>query len=146
MKHNEYNLQVAVCEYINLRYKNTLFYSDTIAAIKLTAIQGMRNKKVQKDGFKLPDIIILQPKHGYGAMMIELKLASPYYAGQFKKLKKNPHIEAQSDYLERLIDLEYYACFAWTLDMAISIIDNYMAKHFIDYNPHTPEFYNFFYR
>ena len=50
MRHNEYNLQVAVCEYIN--YKNTLFYSDTIAAIKLTAIQGMRNKKVQKDSTK----------------------------------------------------------------------------------------------
>ena len=141
-RQNEYLLQKAVCQYIRYQYPNVLFMTDTIAAIKLTAIQGQRNKDVQKEGFKCPDLIVLKPLGGYSGLMLELKLQSPYYAGQFKKLKKNKHVEEQSRYLSRLNGLGYYACFAWSLDMAIGIIDDYMNEKFLIFTqPHTHKFY-----
>lgn len=126
MKHPEYKLQVQVCKYLELQYPKVLFLSDTIASVKLTATQGARNKAIQKENFKTPDLIILEPNQNYHGLFIELKVESP-----FKKdgtLKKNEHLEAQQVSINDLKSKGYYACFSWGFDMTKKIINDYMKN------------------
>lgn len=124
MKHPEYELQKQVCAYLKTHYSDVLFMSDTIASVKLTAAQGARNKAIQKDGFKTPDLIIFEPNKYYRGLFIELKVESP-----FKKdgtLKKNAHLEAQQKSINDLNDKGYFALFSWGFDMTKRFIDDYM--------------------
>lgn len=124
MNHPEYDLQCQVVKYLELQYPYVLFYSDTIASVKLTKPQAVRNAKIQKKGFKMPDLIILHPNKFYFGLMIELKVSSPY-----KKdgtLFKNEHLEGQEQTLRDLNHRGYYSCFAWTFEQVKSIIDSYL--------------------
>ena len=119
----EYHLQVQVCEYLRWQYPHLLFDSDTIAAAKLTMPQAARNKKIQKEGFKRPDIAIYEPKRDYHGLFIELKVECP-----FKKdgtLKSNEHLEAQQKTINDLNAKGYLAMFSWSFEQTKSIIDNY---------------------
>jgi hypothetical protein len=120
----EYHLQVAVCNWLDLQFPQLLYMSDTVAALKLTMGQAMRNKKIQKDGFKTPDLIIFEPRGKYHGLFIELKVKSP-----FKKngeLLKSEHLEGQQKTINDLIERGYYATFATGFDETIGIIENYM--------------------
>lgn len=124
-KQLEYILQKQVCAYLNSNYPDVLFMSDTIASVKLTMQQAVRNKAIQKEGFKTPDLIIFEPKGKYHGLFIELKNKSP-----FKKngvdLLQNEHIQAQATTMEELLKKGYLCYFCWGLDTAIRIIDKYM--------------------
>jgi hypothetical protein len=74
----EYELQVAVSRYLSYQYPDVFFMSDTVASIKLTQAQASRNKKIQKNGFKTPDLLIFEPRKGYSGLFIELKIETPY--------------------------------------------------------------------
>jgi len=125
MKHQEYILQKAVCRFLELQYPNVLFLSDTIGNVKLTELQASRNKQIQKNGFKCPDLIILEPRKGYAGLLIELKKDSP-----FKKdgvtLFKNEHLEAQQKSINELISKGYLAFFKWEFDDIKELINWYM--------------------
>lgn len=124
MKHPEFDLQCQIANYLELQYPNVLFYSDTIANIKLTMQQAVRNSKIQKKAFKMPDLIIFKGNSRYHGLMIELKVETP-----FKKdgtLKKSDHLEAQQKAIENLNELGYFACFSWGFDMTKKIIDDFM--------------------
>lgn len=130
MKHDEFKLQKAVCEYLNLQYREVLYCSDTIANIKLSVGQATRNKQIQKQGFKTPDLIIFAPRGKYHGLFIELKIESP-----FKKdgtLYKNEHIEGQAQTISDLNKLGYFACFCWSFDGAKKVIDDYMKQDVIN--------------
>ena len=125
-KQPEYHLQVQVCEYIRWQYPKTLCLSDTIAATRLTIPQQVRNKAIQKSGFKCPDLVIYEPKGMYHGLFIELKIENPFkHNGE---LKSNEHLEAQQKTLFDLTEKGYWACFAWSFDQAKLIIDNYMKQ------------------
>jgi len=47
-KQPEYALQTQVCNYLRIKYKEVLFMSDTVASIKLTQAQAIRNKAILK--------------------------------------------------------------------------------------------------
>jgi hypothetical protein len=145
MIHHEYELHKAVCKYLSLQYPKVLFLSDTVANVKLNGPQADRNSKIQKKGFKCPDLIIFQPTdhNHYIGLMIELKKETPFYKGQFSKLKKNAHIEEQSECINHLNWLGYFACFAWSFEMAKAIIDHYMSED-IPIVPHNEYFYKYF--
>jgi hypothetical protein len=127
MNHPEYDLQCLVVKYLNAQYPNVLFYSDTIASIKLTKAQAGRNAKIQKKGFKMPDLIILHPNKIYFGLMIELKISSPYKKDG--KLLKNEHLEGQEQTIRDLNHRGYFSCFAWSFEQTKEIIDNYMKIH-----------------
>lgn len=120
----EYHLQANVCRYICLQYPYVLFLSDTVASVALTPAQAYRNKIIQKSGFKTPDLIILHPNENYHALMIELKVKSPYKLNG--EIRADEHLQGQQKSIDDLNTLGYYACFAWSLQMAIKIIDDYM--------------------
>lgn len=126
MKHSEFELQKAVCNYLKLKYPSVLFDSDTIANVKLTAPQQSRNKAIQKEGFKRPDICIYYPTEKYNGLFIELKTETP-----FKKdgtLKASDHLRGQYETMRQLSSLGYYCSFSWGLEMTIEIIDNYLQE------------------
>ena len=126
MHHKEYNLQKQVSKYLELQYPSVLFFSDTIANVKLNKKQGSRNKAIQKDGFKMPDIIILEPNKQFNGLCIELKIESP-----FKKngeLKKSEHLQGQAKSIKDLNNKGYFATFAVGFDETKKIIDNYLKK------------------
>jgi hypothetical protein len=125
----EYQLQKQVCAYLNAQYPNVMYLSDTIASCKLTILQAVRNKAIQKNDFKCPDLIILEPKGEYHGLMIELKIKSP-----FKKsgeVLSNEHLIGQQHTITNLINKGYYATFATGFDEAKKIIDNYMKDLYL---------------
>jgi hypothetical protein len=128
MKHLEYDLQVAVCRYLSYQYKEVEYLSDTIANLKLTQTQAIRNKKIQKNGFKCPDILILEPKNNFCGLFIELKLESPFKKDGTIKASTNDHLKGQLETIEKLNAKNYKACFSWGFDMTKEIIDNYLNQ------------------
>lgn len=123
-KQPEFELHKSVCRYLDFIYPEVLYLSDTIASVKLTIPQGVRNKQIQKEGFKTPDLIILEPNKFYNGLFIELKIKSP-----FKKdgtLLKDEHLEAQQKTINDLIEKGYHALFAWDFNEITQIIKKYM--------------------
>jgi hypothetical protein len=125
MKHPEYKLQKQICKYLELQYRDVVFLSDTVANCKLTMIQAVRNKAIQKEGFKAPDLLILEPRGDYHGLFIELKVKSPYKKNS-KELLSNEHLEGQQKSITHLLNKGYYACFSVGLDETKKIIDDYM--------------------
>jgi len=120
----EYNLQKQVCQWLNKNHKEILYLSDTIASVKLTKAQAIRNKAIQKEGFKTPDLLIFEPSGNYKGLFIELKVKSP-----FKKngeLLKCEHLEGQQKTIDDLNAKGYKALFSWSYEMTIEIIENYL--------------------
>lgn len=123
-KYPEFELQKLICSYIRMQYPNVMFLSDTIASVKLTATQAIRNKQIQNPEFKCPDLMIFEPKGKYSGLFLELKVKSP-----FKKngdIYKNKHLEEQNESLKLLREKGYKAQFVWSFDMAKFVIDEYM--------------------
>lgn len=123
-KQPEYALQTQVCNYLKIKYKEVLFMSDTVASLKLTQAQAIRNKAIQKPSFKTPDIIIFHPKHQYHAMFLELKVATPFLKdGQTPKTQ---HIAGQLKTIQDLRHIGYYANFGVGFDDCKKQIDSYL--------------------
>jgi hypothetical protein len=126
MKHHEYELQVAISWYLTCQYNDVLFLSDTIANLKLTKMQAIRNKKIQKVGFKTPDLLILEPRNGYSGLFIELKIDTPFKKDGTIKASTNNHLKGQFESIELLKKKGYKACFAVGFDETKEIIDDYL--------------------
>lgn len=123
MNHYEYDLQKSICKYLELKYPKVAYLSTGIP-FYLTKIQGARNKSIQKNGFKMPDLVILQPNYYHAGLFIELKIKTPYK--QNGELKKDEHLQGQQNTINQLNELGYFATFAVGFDEAREIIDNYM--------------------
>jgi hypothetical protein len=128
MKHLEYDLQVAVCRYLSYQYPDVDYMSDTIANLKLSKTQASRNKKIQKNGFKCPDILIFEPRNNFSGLFIELKLKSPFKKDGQIKASTNDHLKEQLETIENLNKKGYSAHFSWGFDMTKEIIDNYLNQ------------------
>ena len=120
----EYDLQANVCHWLDLQFPTALYMSDTVASLKLTKRQAVRNKAIQKDGFKTPDLLIFEPRGKYKGLFIELKVKSPYKLNG--ELLKNKHLEGQQKTINDLIKRGYYATFSTGFDETIEIIKKYM--------------------
>lgn len=121
----EYQLQKQIATYLKNQYPKVLFLSDTVASVKLTAPQQSRNKEIQCQKFKCPDLIIFQPNNFYHGLFIELKAESPYLKDGIT-LKSDLHIQEQNKTLTELTEKGYLAVFIWTFDRAKNIIDGYI--------------------
>lgn len=121
----EFELQKAVCNYLNVKYKDVLFLSDTIASLHLSIPQRVRNSLIQKRGFHCPDILIFKPNRKFSGLFIELKVKSP-----FKKdgcLLRSEHLANQQRTIDHLNKIGYFATFAVGFDETKKIIDEYMT-------------------
>jgi hypothetical protein len=126
MKHDEYELQRAISWYLTCQYPNVLFLSDTIANLKLTKMQAIRNKRIQKEGFKTPDLLILEPRNGYSGLFIELKITTPFKKDGTIKASTKDHLKGQLRSIELLNEKGYKSCFAVGFEETKKIIDDYL--------------------
>lgn len=125
-KQPEYNMQVAICNYLSVQYSKVLFLTDTIASVRLTMPQQQRNKKVQKKDFHCPDLLILEPMGNFSGLLIELKTETPFKKDGSIKVSQNDHLLHQQESINKLIDKGYYACFIWSFEEAKKLIDIYL--------------------
>jgi len=128
MKHEEYELQKSVARYLSYQYSEIDFLSDTIASVKLTERQAGRNKLVQKNGFKCPDLLILEPRNGFSGLFIELKIETPFKKDGTIKASSKDHLKLQQECLLKLSSKGYKAEFSWGFDMTKQIIDEYLKE------------------
>lgn len=120
----EFELQKQVCRWLCIQHPKILFLSDTIASVKLTIPQQNRNKLIQKQGFKTPDLLIFEPNEKYNGLFIELKVKTPFKLNG--DLLKDEHLEGQYITIQKLRDKGYYACFSWSFEMTAKIINDYL--------------------
>ena len=125
-KQPEYLLQCQICKYLEIQHPKVLFMSDTIASLRLTIPQQIRNKKIQKRDFKTPDLLIFEPKGKYHGLFIELKNESPFKKDGTIKASQNDHLLLQQKTLNKLMVKGYIACFSWTFENTIALINNYL--------------------
>jgi len=131
----EFQLQVAICDYLRIQYRHALFLSDTVASVRLTMPQAVRNKRVQNPDFKCPDLLILEPKWNdhdastiFG-LFIELKKETPYKKdGITIKASQDDHLIKQWDSILKLRERGYYADWCWDFEQAKKLIDWYFTK------------------
>jgi hypothetical protein len=126
MKHQEYHLQKAVCQYLNYQYPNVFYLSDTVASLSLTPAQQSRNKAIQKTGFHCPDLLILEPNSVYKGLFIELKITTPYKLNGEIKASQNDHLKNQLETILKLNEKGYKSFFAWDFQTIKKEIDKYL--------------------
>lgn len=125
-KQPEFELQAYICRYLRLQYPKVVFLSDTVASVKLTPAQANRNKQIQKSGFKIPDLLILEPNSKYAGLMIELKVKDPHKLNG--DIKADVHLKGQEKSIQVLNEKGYYSCFSWDFEMTKNIIDKYLKE------------------
>jgi len=116
-------LHKTICKYIKLQYPKVIFITDG-SGLRVSIGEARRLKQLRSSN-GIPDIIIFKPCEYYHGLFLEVKAKKPY-----KKdgdLFANEHLQEQSNMINRLMGLGYYAKFVWSFNQATKIIDDYMA-------------------
>lgn len=125
----EENLQLAICNYLKLKYPHVIFTCDLSSGMKLPIWIAAKNKKMRSSR-ALPDLFIAKPRyfsggtHNHG-LFIELKKTGV----KLHKKDGSPidaHVGEQIVILSMLQNLGYKACFGIGFDNTIKIIDDYL--------------------
>ena len=140
MNMSEAELQMAVADYLRMRYSDVIFRSDYGSGLKLTMGQAVRQKRMNGGQRAFPDMAIFEPvpryadgdcDHEWHGLLIELKKEGT-------RLKKkngewaSQHIAEQAEVLEMLRFRGYRAEFAVGFDQAKELIDDYMKFKEVD--------------
>ena len=107
----EYEFQAAVAEYLRRQYPDVFFLSDTVAFLKLSIPQSVRNKKIQCPKFHCPDLLVIEARRGFHGFFRELKAETPYRRDG--TLKAGDHLQNQWRTIAALNLKGYNADFAW---------------------------------
>lgn len=126
MKNKEEKLQIAVCDYIRLKYKDVIFCSDVGSRVRLTKSQAGK-AKMMRSGRGHPDLFIAEPKGEFHGMYLELKADGVKVFKKDGTLRKDRHLEEQYEMLQRLKKKKYFAEFAIGFDEAKLYIDYYLG-------------------
>ena len=128
MKSSEDIAQLAVVNYLRLRYPKIRFLANYLSGARLPIYLAKKAKTLGQAGQGTPDLFIFFNNGKYSLLAIELKSKDK---NPFKKdgmLKSDEHLKKQYDYLDYLKSNGYYATFACGADEAIEIIDKYIAN------------------
>lgn len=120
MKEEKLHNQIAA--YLRNQYPKVIFQSDA-SGVKMPIGLATKFAKL-KSGRGIPDLFIAEPRNGYHGLYIELKVESPYKLDG--GLKKNEHLQEQSEILKRLNYKGYKAVFGVGFDETKNIIDDYL--------------------
>ena len=138
---NESELQVAVADYLRLRYPDILFHSDFGSGVKLTIGQAAKQKRQNGGRRAWPDMFVAEPLGYIGERYPDSAAGQMEIAGLFLEFKKegtrikkkngewaSEHITEQAEVLELLRDRGYKAEFAVGFDKAKELIDEYLGE------------------
>jgi len=121
----EYQIQVAIKQYLDLEYPNILVHMD-LSGVRMPI--GLAAKMAKLNNRAWPDIFIAEPKGRYHGLFIELKR---YRTDLFTKsghFRKTQHIQEQREVIRLLSQRGYFACFACGFTQAVWIIADYLDK------------------
>lgn len=118
-------LQIAISKYLSLQYPDVVFTSDA-SGLVMSMGAAIKAKRMRSDD-KIPDLLIFEPRGVYHALLLELKVKSPYLKDGVT-LRKDSHLAAQKQTLDKLKSKNYLATFCTGFDEAKSIIDGYMKN------------------
>lgn len=129
-KQPEWHEQLVFCRYIKGKYPEIDFFSDLSSAGKLTPyMQSIVTQLKSRPGW--PDTRIYEPIGKYCGLMIEVKRPVLTQADNIYKLdgelKASPHVEYQDYMHERLRKKGWVVEFAAGADIAIGILERYLA-------------------
>lgn len=128
-KKREEKVQLAVCKYIAMQYKNVIFSCDLASGMKLTMGQAVKAKKMRSSrGY--PDLFIAEPVGIFNGLYIEIKKEGVRVWLKDGSLSKDKHVQEQANMLDKLIEKGYLACFGVGFDMCKGIIDDYMTDKY----------------
>lgn len=112
MLHIEQQIQMAVVQYLRLRYPDVLFTISPGGLLTNTRVGGKAKRLGYQKG--CPDIIIFKPNKKYHGLFIELK----------RDTKSRLQYE-QKVWLDKLNELGYKAVCCPGIEEAIAVIDQY---------------------
>ncbi len=111
-KQPEYELQKAVCRYLDVKYKD-VFYNGSAGGMRTFLSVDKRMKATgYKSGFT--DLFIYEARQGYNGLAIELKVKGNYASPK------------QKEVLQLLNDKGYLAKVCTDIDQTIETIDAYL--------------------
>lgn len=124
----EERTHVAICNYINYKYPNSIFHSDS-SGVKLTIGQSVALKKTRKSTEKIPDLFVAEPRINFHGLYLEIKKSHEELYNKNGHIRKNKHILKQAKTLKKLRAKHYCALFCAGFDNAKIIIDAYMNEN-----------------
>lgn len=126
MKNAEDIAQLAVVNYLKLKYPKVKFLANYLSGARLPVYLAVKAKKLGQASQGTPDLFIFFNNGKYASLAIELKAEGK---NPFKKdgmLKSDEHLEKQFNYINYLNNIGFYAKFCVGADDAIKTIDSYM--------------------
>lgn len=126
MKNAEDIAQLAVVNYLKLKYPKVRFLANYLSGARLPVYLAVKAKKLGQASQGTPDLFIFFNNGKYASLAIELKAEGK---NPFKKdgmLKSDEHLEKQFNYINYLNNIGFYATFCVGADDAIKTIDRYM--------------------
>lgn len=118
-------LQIQIAKYLRLKYPNVIFRSDVSSGMRLPMFLSVKAAKMQS-GSKFPDMCIFEARHGFNAMLLELKKSREEIYTKSDMLRQSEHIQAQAEVLRQLRVKGFSAEFYCGFDEAVRAIDAYL--------------------
>lgn len=122
----EKDIQLLVCEYIRKKYPFAIFRSDFSSGMKMSIGMARRHKALQSSR-AFPDLFIIERRHGYNGMFIELKTKDNKVYKADGTLRKDKHLEEQMLMLDMLHSRGFYTTFGEGYKDTIDKIEWYLA-------------------
>ena len=120
-------VQSQLADYLKMQYPEVLFHSDTGSLAGMSIQKGLQKKRQNKyRGW--PDLFIVEARHGYAGMFLEIKRFGE------KLYRKNgnfysDHIKEQMEMRKMLMARNYFCEFAIGFDCAKDLIDWYLNEN-----------------
>jgi hypothetical protein len=120
----ELQVQVAVCDYIRLRYPGIIFES-SLAGINMTIGQRVQIARTRSGSY--PDLCIDEARGGYFGLRIEIKKLGESISKKDGSYKST-HLINQSKIIDALKLNGYFSGFFFGIDECIKVVDWYMSN------------------
>ena len=126
MKNAEDIAQLAVVNYLKLKYPKVRFLANYLSGARLPVYLAVKAKKLGQASQGTPDLFIFFNNGKYASLAIELKAEGKNPFKNDGMLKSDEHLEKQFNYINYLNKIGFYATFCVGADDAIKTIDRYM--------------------
>lgn len=126
MRSPESLLQEQVCQWLRLQHPGVLFHSDYGSGLKMTKINAILQKKMQKTR-AWPDMFIAEPRGPFCGLFLELKHLTSSEVLRDGTMGNSEHVREQRVVLEMLQEKGYQATFAIGFDQAQELINSYLT-------------------
>ena len=128
MKNAEDIVQLAVVNYLRLKYPKVRFLANYLSGARLPIYLAKKGKALGQAGQGTPDLFIFFNNGKYTSLAIELKAEGKTPYKKDGVLKSDEHLIKQNEYLCYLNSIGFYATFCVGIDKAILTIDKYMTN------------------